>query len=58
VRGELKQSRIDLALSTVSIAGQIETIGYTATTLIDHMALRFNIGPQCERRGGGVWCLN
>jgi len=58
VRGQLKQSRIDLVLGTVSIIGQIGTVGYTATTLSDHMALRFNIGHQCEKRGGGVWCLN
>ena len=58
VRGVLKQSRIDLVLSTNGIAGRIGRIEYKVTALSDHMVLGFNLGQGFERRGGGVWCMN
>ncbi len=58
VRGVLKQSRIDLVLSTKGIADRIGRIDYKVTTLSDHMVLGFGLGQGVERRGGGVWCLN
>ena len=58
VRGELKQSRIDLVLSTKGIINNIGKIEYKFTALSDHMVLKFALGQGWERRGGGVWCLN
>ena len=58
VKGEIKQSRIDLLLSTKSIADRIKGIEYKTTTFSDHKMLKFTIGGETKRRGGGVWCMN
>ena len=58
VKGELKQSRIDLVLSTKSIAERIKEIEYRTTTYSDHKELKFTIGGGTKRRGGGLWCMN
>ena len=58
VKGELKQSRIDLVLSTKKLAETIGEIQYKITTLSDHMMLKFTLGQETKTRGGGVWCLN
>ena len=58
VKGELKQSRLDLILSTKGIAERISGIEYKITALSDHKVLKFTIGREKERRGGGVWCMN
>ena len=58
VAGTLKQSRIDLILSTKGLVDRIGPIQYNTTALRDHKALMFSIGSIMQRRGGGVWCLN
>lgn len=58
VRGELKQSRIDLVLSTKGIVERIGNIEYSTTALSDHKMVGFSIGSTMQKRGGGVWCLN
>lgn len=52
VRGVLKQSRIDLVLSTKDMAGRIGKIEYRDTALSDHMVVGFSLGQGVERRGG------
>ena len=58
VAGTLKQSRIDLILSTRGLVERIGTIQYNTNVLSDHKVLKFSIGSTIQRRGGGVWCLN
>lgn len=57
-KGVLKQSRIDLVLSTKGIAGMIGIIEYKDTAISDHKVVGFSVGQRVERRGGGVWCMN
>ena len=56
--GTLKQSRIDLILSTERLGDRIGPIQYNTTAISDHKILEFSIGSMMQRRGGGVWCLN
>ena len=58
VRGELKQSRIDLILSSKELSDIIKAIEYKVTTISDHMILQLTLGQEIKRRGGGVWCMN
>ena len=58
VKGELKQSRIDFVLSTKDLARRINSIEYITTTYSDHKVLKYTIGGETKRRGGGVWCMN
>ena len=52
VAGTLKQSRIDLILSTRGLVDRIGTIQYNTTALSDHKVLKFSIVSTIQRRGG------
>lgn len=58
VQGVIKQSRIDLCLTTSNITKCINTVNYLLNSWSDHAMINVQLGCREAARGGGSWCLN
>lgn len=58
VRGELKQSRIDLCLAKRGILDFIKNVKYKFVEISDHAAIVLELCLNKGEKGGGTWCLN
>ena len=58
VKGELKQSRIDLCLLKNKHIEMVRSVNHSLTPLSDHAGLFVGMGERGRGRGGGVWVMN
>lgn len=58
VKNVMKQSRIDLFLTSMSLNNRVVNISYQPTTISDHCILIMKMDFEQVQRGPGVWILN
>lgn len=57
-QGQIKQSRIDLVLSTREIRGKVEKVFYKEVGYSDNKSLTITLTADGVDRGSGIWVLN
>ena len=58
VKGNLKQTRIDLCLATPAWVEKVKKIEYKDNVWSDHASIELIIENKKERRNGGLWIYN